>query len=298
MFALVLHNLPDYVRQIGDRLSDAFGSDVKVKYVYNILDLDYRSEDILWLVEHGLLTLGYQSTSYFTPRVPELGMLDLPFVFQERDKARALMDGELGQTLAARMEQRMAYRVLGYFENGFRHISNRLRPIQTPADIAGQRIRVLPSKVQARTFELLGAIPLIWDLADVLEGVAAGTLDAQENPLANTVTYGVHKFHRYHSLTSHSYLSRPIFVHRPSFDQLPDDMQMVLRNAVQEAVRVQRALAIEEEAAARAEIIEEGGEIYEPSDKDIAAFRKAIAPIYDEARQSYDQKLLSLLPTF
>ena len=194
----------------------AFGDRVDVKYVWNIMDFGYRAEEILWLVEDGVLTLGYQSSSYLTDRVPELGFVDLPFLFQTRDQARAAMDGALGRFLAAKIEERVNYRILGWFENGFRQISNRLRRVRVPADLKGMRIRVLPSEVQARTFELLGAIPVRCDLTEAIAGIKAGTLDAQENPFANTVTYGVHKFHRFHTVTNHFYISRPIFLHRPS----------------------------------------------------------------------------------
>src|ERR1700682_3568979 len=213
------------LKKIGDRLEARFGDGVEVKYVYNILDLGYRGEDILWLVEQGVLTLGYQSSSYLTDRVLDLGAADLPFLFADAQQARAAMDGRLGQVLTARIEAGMNYRILGYFENGFRHISNRIRPIRTPADMKGMKIRVLPSKVQARTFELLGADPKTMDLSELIEAVKAGTLDAQENPFTNTVTYGVHKYHRFHSATNHFYLSRPIFVHRPTFDAWPREVR-------------------------------------------------------------------------
>src|SRR5271169_4976942 len=74
---------------IGDRLEQAFADRVEIKYVWNIMDLGYRGEDILWLVEHGLLTLGYQSSSYLTDRVAELGFVDLPFLFASTKAARA-----------------------------------------------------------------------------------------------------------------------------------------------------------------------------------------------------------------
>ena len=130
----------------------------------------------------------------------------------------------------------MNYRILGWFENGFRQISNRLRTIRSPADIKGMRIRVLPSEVQARTFELLGAVPLRWDLTEAIAAIKAGTIDAQENPFANTVTYGVHKFHHYHSVTNHFYISRPIFLHRDTFDAWPQDLQDAMREAVTASV--------------------------------------------------------------
>src|SRR5215475_11299628 len=203
---------------IGDRLVAEFGDRVEIKYVWNIMDLGYKAEDILWLVEHGLLTLGYQSSSYLTDRIPELGVLDLPFLFGTMQGARAAIDGALGRTLAAKIEEQADYRILGFFENGFRHLSNRVRPVRTPADLAGMRIRVLPSKIQERTFELMGAVPLRMDLTEAIAMIVGGELDAQENPLTNTVTYGVHKFHRFHTLTSHFYISRPIFVYRAAFD--------------------------------------------------------------------------------
>ncbi|MBI4273360.1 MAG: TRAP transporter substrate-binding protein DctP [Rhizobiales bacterium] len=285
------------LKLIGERLEAAFGDRIEVKYVWNIMDLGYRAEDILWLVEHGLLTLGYQSSSYLTGRVPELGMVDLPFIFVSKDEARSAMDGRLGETLTHAIERQMDYRILGYFENGFRHISNRLRQVRVPSDLAGMRIRVLPSKVQARTFELLGAVPLRWDLTEALAAIAAGTIDAQENPLANTVTYGAHKFHHFHTLTGHFYLSRPIFIHRPTFDSWPRDLQDAMRKAVKDAVDYQRDLAIEEEKAAWAAIIAQGCEIAELTADEHNAFTAAVKPLLSEARQDYGRELFALLPT-
>src|SRR3954453_23877899 len=98
---------------IGDRLSTKFGDEVDIKYVWNVMDLWYRAEDILWLVEHGLLPLGYQSSSYLTDRVPELGIVDLPFLFGNTQAARAAMDGALGDVLAGKERGGVNYRLLG-----------------------------------------------------------------------------------------------------------------------------------------------------------------------------------------
>src|SRR5215472_10116603 len=260
------------LKLIGDRLRAEFGERVEIKYVWNIMELGYRAEDILWLVEHGLLTLGYQSSSYLTDRVPELGVVDLPFLFGTTERARAAIDGALGQMLARKIEEQADYRILGFFENGFRHLSNRLRPVRTPSDLAAMRIRVLPSKVQERTFALLGAAPLRMDLTEAIAMIARGELDAQENPLSNTVTYGVHKFHRFHTLTSHFYLSRPIFVHRTAFDAWPEDLQAAMRSAVTEAVAFQRDLHEHEEEEARAAITAAGCEIVELTAAEHGAF--------------------------
>jgi TRAP-type transport system periplasmic protein len=283
------------LKLIGDTLEQDFGDRVKVRYVWNIMDFGYRAEDILWLVADGVLTLGYQSSSYLTDRVPELGFVDLPFLFERREAARAAIDGALGRFLGQKIEERLNYRILGYFENGFRQISNRLRRLRTPADLEGLRIRVLPSEVQAKTFELLGAIAVRCDLTEAIAAIQAGTIDAQENPFANTVTYGVHKFHHFHSITNHFYISRPIFVHRPAFDAWPAPLQRAMQEAVRHAVAFQREQAIEEDSAARATILAAGCEITEITAGEHAQFRAAVAPLLAEARETYGQAMFEMI---
>lgn len=283
------------LKLIGDRVEAKFGSDVTVRYVYNIMDLGYRAEDILWLVESGVLSVGYQSSSYLTDRVPEIGLVDLPFLFSRTETARAAIDGALGAWLTRKIEDTIGYRILGYFENGFRQISNRLRPVRTAADLAGMSIRVLPSDVQARTFALLGAKPMRMDLTEAIAMIKSGTLDAQENPLANTVTYGVHKFHRFHSLTNHFYISRPIFFSRAQFDAWPPELQQTMREAAREAVTAQRAMAIQEDEEASKAILAAGGEIVTPTAAEHATFVTAVKPLLTEARDLYGRDALRLV---
>ena len=279
---------------IGDRLTAQFGDGVAIDYVWNIMDHGYKAEDILTLVENGEMTLGYQSSSYLTDRVPELGFVDLPFLFADNAQARGAMDGELGRFLAAKTEERVNYRILGWFENGFRHISNRLRPVHVPADLKGMKIRVLPSEIQRRTFELLGAVAMRMDLTEAIAMIKAGTLDAQENPLANTVTYGVHKFHKFHTLTNHFYISRPIFLHRPSFDAWPDDLKRAMQAAVTDAVAFQRKLAVEEHESSRKAIEEQGCEIVELTAPEHAAFVAAVQPLIADARSMYGEAMFKM----
>ncbi len=280
---------------VGDRLEAKFGDRVDIKYVWNIMDLGYRGEDILWLVESGLLTVGYQSSSYLTDRVPELGFVDLPFLFRNNDEARGAIDGALGRLLTEKIEDRVNYRILGYFENGFRQISNRLRLVHNPSDLTGMKIRVLPSDVQARTFELLGAVPMKLDLTEAIAGVVDGSLDAQENPLANTVTYGVHKFHPYHTLSNHFYISRPIFAHRDSVDAWPEDIRSAMYDLTAQAVTFQRDLAEEEARSSYDTIEKEGGEFVELSDSESAAFVAAVKPQHDDARATYGNELFEII---
>jgi TRAP-type transport system periplasmic protein len=281
---------------IGDKLTAQFGNDVAVEYIFNIMDHGHKAEDILVLVEDGSVTLGYQSSSYLTDRVPELGFVDLPFLFSNNAQARAAIDGELGEFLVCKTEERINYRILGWFENGFRHISNRLRPIHTPADMKGMKIRVLPSEIHKRTFELLGAVALRMDLTEAIAMIKAGTLDAQENPLANTVTYGVHKFHKFHTLSNHFYISRPIFLHRPSFEAWPDELKRAMQTAVQEAVALQRKLAVEEHDQSYRAIEAQGCTINALTPKEHEAFVAAVQPLLAQARATYGDAMFRMVP--
>jgi TRAP-type transport system periplasmic protein len=284
------------LKLIGDKLGAQFGNDVKIEYVFNIMDHGHKAEDILTLVENGEITLGYQSSSYLTDRVPELGFVDLPFLFSSNAQARAAMDGTLGEFLARKTEERINYRILGWFENGFRHISNRLQPIHRPADMAGMKIRVLPSEIHRRTFELLGAVAMRMDLTEAIAMIKAGTLDAQENPLANTVTYGVHKFHKFHTLSNHFYISRPIFLHRPSFESWPDRLKRAMQSAVSEAVAYQRKLAVEEHDESYRAIEAEGCEINSLTPKEHGLLVAAVQPLLADARKTYGDAMFKMVP--
>ena len=280
---------------IGDKLQAEFGDGVAIEYIWNIMDCGHKAQDILTFVENGEMTLGYQSSSYLTDRVPELGFVDLPFLFADNAQARGAMDGALGAYLARMTEERINYRILGWFENGFRHISNRLRPIHVPIDLKGMKIRVLPSEIQKRTFELLGAVALRMDLTEAIAKIKANILDAQENPLANTVTYGVHRFHKFHTLTSHFYISRPVFLHRTSFDAWPDDLKRAMRQAVTQSVAFQRQLAVEEHEASRRIIEDAGCEIVELNAKEHAAFVAAVQPLLADAGNLYGTEMFKMV---
>ena len=284
------------LKVMGERLTSEFGDAVDVKYIWNVMDLGYQGGDLLWMAEHGILTLAYQSTSYLADRVPELEFADLPFLFEDVTHARAAWDGRLGAYLTRKIEERIpGYRVLGYFENGYRHVSNKLHHVHTPADLGGMRIRLMPGKMHYRSFETLGAVPYSLDLKPGLEAVVSGTVDAQENPLANTVDYGAHKVHRFHTLTGHCYLSRGIYCNRAQFESWPGALQTAMQNAAREAVTVQRELAVEEENIARREIEKAGGEVVELTAAERAAFARAVKPLHDEARKRYGEEMFALL---
>jgi TRAP-type C4-dicarboxylate transport system substrate-binding protein len=160
----------------------------------------------------------------------------------------------------------------------------------------GMKIRVLPSEIHRRTFDLLGAVAMRMDLTEAIAMIKARTLDAQENPLANTVTYGVHKFHKFHTLSCHFYISRPIFSHRPSFEGWPESLRSAMQMAVNEAVAFQRKLAVEEHDESYKAIEAEGCEINALTAKEHEAFVAAVQPLLADARKTYGDVIFKMVP--
>jgi C4-dicarboxylate-binding protein DctP len=126
--------------------------------------------------------------------------------------------------------------------------------------------------------------------------IKAGTLDAQENPLANTVTYGVHKFHKFHTLSNHFYISRPIFLHRPSFESWPDGLKRAMQSAVSEAVAYQRKLAVEEHEESCRAIEAAGCAINALTPNELELFVAAIQPLLADARKTYGDAMFKMVP--
>lgn len=285
------------IKVIGDTLTAQFGKDVAVHYVWNVMDFGYNAADLFWMVEDGVLSLTYQSTSYIANRVPELDFVDLLFLFDNLDQARAAIDGEFGAWLAHSIEEKIpGYRILGFFENGYRHISNQVRPVRTLADLKGLKIRLMPGEIHRRSFELAGATPCPLDLKPGLEAITSGAVDGQENPLANTVDYHAHKIHRYHTLTAHCYHSRGIYMNRAQFDRWPAELQQGMSAAARKAVLAQRDLAVAEELLARKAIEAEGGEVVELTPEARAAFKQAVKPLHDAARQRFGDAVFAMIP--
>ena len=122
-------------------------------------------------------------------------------------------------------------------------------------------------------------------------GIVDGSLDAQENPLANTVTYGAHRFHRYHTLSNHFYISRPIFAHRDSVDAWPEEMRTAMYDAVKDSITRQRGLAEQEAIDARKAIEDEGCEIADLTEEEHDSFVQAVAPQHGDAREIFGDEV-------
>jgi TRAP-type C4-dicarboxylate transport system substrate-binding protein len=248
-------------RLLGDALAARLGDAVRFELEGNIVACGHNAADLLDWVGSGRIEMCYFSTSYLAKEAPQLAALDSAFFFEQREQAYALLDGALGEQASAQLARTRGYKVLGYFDNGFRHITNRLRPLRRPQDCAGLRIRTLSSEAHARVFRRLGFEPVALDVKDLVPALQAGTVDAQDNPLANTYNFGVHRYHRHLTLSAHFWGAAALLCHGASYARWPGEVQSAVRAAAGEAIAAQRRMAAEEDGEALAKLAAAGCEI-------------------------------------
>ena len=278
-------------REIEGRL----GAAVRIEIDGNIVARGRKAADLLDMVESGELTMCYFSTSYLAERVPEFAVLDLPFMVRDRHKVYAALDGELGALLSERLRACSDYRILGFWDNGFRHFSNRVRAIRRPEDCKGLRLRNLFSELHARTFEILGFDTVKLDVRDLGPAVRNGTVDAQDNPLTNIRNFGFLEYHRWITLTGHFFGSAALLCHAPSYESWPAAVRTAVDEAAAAATDAQRAFASAEDEAVLAEIDPLQNEIIHLTENERAAFVAAVKPLVDAQRERFGAKLIGYL---
>ena len=280
----------------GASLAEELGDTVRFELTGNVIEAGHKAGDLLTMVESGALGLCYFSTSYLARRVPEFALLDLPFTIEDRESADAVLDGPLGQTLTARLHETTGYRLLGFWDNGFRHFTNRRRPIRSPADCRGLTIRTLFSDMHQSAFRLIGFEPVALDVKDLLAAVAGGTIDAQENPLTNIYNFDIHAHHRYITLSSHFFGAAALLCNDDLFERWPVPVQDAVTAAAAKATEAQRTFAAEEDSLVLSKLAEAPVEIATLSGAERAGFIDAVAPLVDEQREVFGDALFRHLP--
>jgi C4-dicarboxylate-binding protein DctP len=278
-------------QEIEARLGDA----VDIEIDGNIVARGHKASELLTRVESGALTMCYFSTSYLGKRVPELTILDLPFMVTDRERAYAALDGDIGAVLREKLAACSNYRILGFWDNGFRHFSNRVRPIRRPEDCKGLRIRNLFSELHIRTFELLGFDAITMDVRDLVPAVQNGTVDAQDNPLTNIRNFGFLEHHRWITLTGHFFGSAALLCHAPSYESWSQEVREAVEAAARVATLAQRGFASAADEEVLAGIDPAQNEIIRLTDDERAAFVEAVAPLVREQRERFGDDLLSTL---
>jgi TRAP-type C4-dicarboxylate transport system substrate-binding protein len=268
--------------------------EIEVDVTWNIMDEGRPNTDLFDLVESGHMFMCYFSSSYLGWRVPELNVLETPFLFDDLESAHRGLDGALGVALTAAVRDVTGFEALGFWDNGFRHLTNRLRPVRTPEDCRGMTVRLQPNVVHEDLFRSWGAIPVAVELSRGIQLISRLDVDAQENPLANTVAYGVDKVHRYVTMTGHLYGARGLFAHRPTWDSFTPEIQDIVGGAVRTAIDVQRSAASRLEADLRSRLMAAGVDFVDLTNAEKAAFVEAAAPAIARAHDGVPDLLLDL----
>ena len=229
-----------------------------------------------------------------TGYVPEIGLFDQPFAIANRQCAYALLDGQVGDRLAREVAARSSYRVLGYWDNGLRHLSCARGSIRQPKDCRDLKIRTLANENHQRSFRALGFEPVAIDVRDLPASTTRLVVDAQENPLTNIFHFGLHKTHRHITLTGHLFGVALVLFNRHTFDSWPESVRLAVQSAVTKTTVEQRRMAQAEERICARKIQADGAELIELTDCQRELFISATAAQVTKMRDGYDAKIVKL----
>jgi TRAP-type C4-dicarboxylate transport system substrate-binding protein len=290
-----IHNVA--ARRFGERLAETLGERVAFELIPSVLDLGRPSGDLPGMVEKGELSLCYMSTVRFSRTVLELQLLELPFLVQDRDTIWRALDGELGELFVRRMHATEPFRVLGLWDNGFRHLTNKVRPIRRPQDCRGLRIRTQGSALHGEVFKALGFEPMAIDIKRFVQDVGGNTVDAHDNPLTSIYVFGVHRHHPFITLTGHFFGASFLLCNASHYAGWPAEVRAAVDEAAREATALQRRLAASEDQDVLARLDPRENDVIHLTAAEHAAFVDAVQPVRARLEQNLDPKLFDLLDT-
>lgn len=251
-------------------------------------------KEVIEGLQFGSVQAGLIGSGSFQAIEPRMGIIEMPYAWGAREQAFAALDGDLGSALADMLDAK-GIKVIGWWENGFRNITNSVRPIETPEDLAGLKIRVTPDKVRLATFELLGAEPAPLSFGELYSALQQGVFDAQENPLAIVYSSSFFEVQRYVSMSEHIWGAATLTMSKSVWDKIAPEDQAVVSEAATRWGQTQRDMV----AAANADLIaqlEAKGMAFNAVDK--AAFIEAVAPIWEDQKDVYGADLLAILDSY
>ncbi len=281
----------------GESLSGSLGDRVGFEHVLNITEQGRKAADLLTMVASGETSLCYFSSSYLADKVPEIALFDLPFLIRDRAQAYSMLDGPLGQLVVDKMAEAAEFRIVAWWDNGFRHFSNGVRPIRTPADCEGLKIRTLFSELQQQSFAAMGFNPVPLDVAELPGACADGTVDAQENPLTNTFNFGINAHHRWITMSGHFFGPCVVLAHKKTWDAWPVDVRQAVQEALAVATPAQRGFAAAEDDEIRSRLDPTQNELIELTEDERGAFVAAVAPLVEKTMGQFRDELFEYLPT-
>ncbi|WP_209125149.1 TRAP transporter substrate-binding protein [Alkalihalobacillus sp. BA299] len=242
-------------------------------------------------VQVGTVTMAGPSTAPVTAFVPELSIFDLPFLFESREQAYEVLDSELGTELLNSIDQ-ADFKGLGWWESGFRNLTNSQKPVETPEDLKGLKIRTMENEMHVAAWKQMGANPTPMAWGEVFVSLQQGALDGQENPLGIIHSQKVYEVQDYLTVTGHIYSPIAVLMNQDFYNSLPDDLKVIVDEGIKQATELNRQLVTEEDETKLKELKEVGMEVTELTSEQKSAFKEAALPIYDQYKEKIGPELV------
>ena len=235
-------------------------------------------------VRGGTIDLAMSSSSNFTGLASELNVIDIPFIFKDRSHAYQVLDGEIGQTLLAKLEAH-GLKGLAFWEVGFRGFTNSKHPVTKPEDIKGLKVRTNQNPMYIKAFSILGANPVPMPLSELYTALETKAVDAQEHPIGIVWSAKLYEVQKYFSPTNHGYTPLIVVMNKAKFDTLSAEQQKAISEAAIEAGKYQRQLNLDNEQGIIEKMKKAGVEFVETLDT--APFKAAVE---GETRKAFIEK--------
>jgi tripartite ATP-independent transporter DctP family solute receptor len=247
-----------------------------------------NERDMVEGLQLGTIDLVVTSTGPLGGFVPKIFVVDLPFLFRDRDHAYKVLDGPIGKDLFDAFSPK-GIKGLAFWENGFRQITNNVRPIEKPEDLKGIKIRTMENKVHLASFRAFGASPTPMAWSEVYTALQQKTIDAQENPIAIIYHQKIAEVQKFLALTGHFYSPTPLLMSLKVFNSLPKDFQKIFEDTAIECATYERNLLRDSEAKQIAELKTKGMQVTTPNKK---PFQDAAASVYKEFEAQFGKETI------
>lgn len=253
--------------------------------------------DLLEGLAIGTVDITISSPAIMSGIIPSVSVLDLPYIFKDKEHAYAVLDGEIGQEIFAPFE-RLGYKCISVWENGFRHITNSKRKIESPADLKGLKIRVPESKLYMVMMEALGAQPTPMEFGELFTALQNGIVDGQENPISQIYSSKFHEVQKFMTLDSHIYATQPVLISNKALEKIPEEYRQILIECCNEARDWQRALVAETESKMLEEMAAAGMEITTLTPEQMQAFTEAMADVWAMFEEDIGRELIDKVANY
>lgn len=271
-----IYNLAaDYFAKI---VAEKTGGEIEVQ-VFPAAQLG-SERDMVEGLQLGSLEMTLTSTGPMGNFVPQVKLFNLPFLFKDRESCYRVLDGEIGTQISDRFVK-VGIRSLGWFENGFRNITNSKRAVNSPDDMKGVKIRVMEDDVFILTMKAMGASPLPMAFGELYTALEQKTVDAQENPLAVIHSSRFFEVQKYLAMTGHFYSPAVLLISEMTWKSLSPEHQKIVADAAAKARDYERGLSLKADQELEAACKKEGMAITHP---DKAPFAAAVASVYSNPK--------------